>query len=200
MGAAVPALARWLEASLRGLAWRGFFYGGNTAGAVVGSLLAGFYLLRVTDIAVTTYVGVALNVIVAGLALLVARRAPYEPAAVAPAILSRPRDRWAVYIAIGLSGLTALAAEVLWTRTLSLLFGATTYTFSLILAVFLTGIGIGSSLGSALGRGLARPRIALVGCQLLLCVAMTWTAVILNSSLPYWPINPSISTNPWFQF
>ena len=41
--------------------------------------------------------------------------------------------------------MTALAAEVIWTRLLSLLFGATVYTFSLILAVFLLGLGIGSS-------------------------------------------------------
>ena len=50
--------------------------------------------------------------------------------------------------------MTALAAEVIWTRILSLLFGATVYTFSLILAVFLIGLGIGSSLGAAIGRGL----------------------------------------------
>ena len=49
--------------------------------------------------------------------------------------------------------MTALSAEVIWTRILSLLFGATVYTFSLILAVFLTGLGIGSSLGAAIGRG-----------------------------------------------
>ena len=36
-----------------------------------------------------------------------------------------------VYVAIALSGMTALGAEVIWTRQLSLLFGATTYTFSL---------------------------------------------------------------------
>ena len=45
--------------------WLGFFYGGNTAGAVIGSLLAGFYLLRVGDINVTTYVAAALNAAVA---------------------------------------------------------------------------------------------------------------------------------------
>ena len=62
-----------------------------------------------------------------------------------------------VYIAIALSGLTALGSEVVWTRMLSLLFGATTYTFSLILAVFLVGLGIGSSLGSALARNAVEP-------------------------------------------
>ena len=47
MGATLPAIARWVETSPDGVAWLGYFYGGNTAGAVIGSLLAGFYLLRV---------------------------------------------------------------------------------------------------------------------------------------------------------
>jgi hypothetical protein len=34
----------------RGVSWLGFFYGGNIAGAVIGSLLAGFYLMPVYDI------------------------------------------------------------------------------------------------------------------------------------------------------
>ena len=151
MGATLPAIARWVEASPRGVAWLGFFYGGNTAGAVIGSLLAGYYLLRVYDIAIATYVAVALNVIVAAAAWSsrrARRTSRARPTPCAPVVVP---DRWAVYVAIGLSGLTALACEVLWTRTLSLLFGATIYTFSLILAVFLTGLGIGSSLGSMHG-------------------------------------------------
>ena len=51
-----------------------------------------------------------------------------------------------VYIAIALSGLCALGAQVLWTRLLSLMLGPTVYTFSIILGVFLTGLGIGSAL------------------------------------------------------
>jgi spermidine synthase len=105
---------------------------------------------------------------------------------------------WAVYLAIAISGMTALGAEVVWTRLLSLLFGATVYTFSQILAVFLIGLGIGSSLGAAIGRSVARPRIALGICQLLLCAAIAYTAYMLTESLPYWPINPSISLNPWY--
>jgi spermidine synthase len=62
---------------------------------------------------------------------------------------------------------------------LSLLFGATAYTFSLILAVFLFGIGIGSSAGSALARNLERPRIAFGWCQMLLCGAIAWAAYML---------------------
>ena len=73
MGATLPAMSRWVETSPQGVAWLGYFYGGNTGGAVIGSLLAGFYLLRVHDMAIATYVAVALNILVGALALLVAR-------------------------------------------------------------------------------------------------------------------------------
>jgi len=198
MGATLPAIARWLETTPQGVSWLGFFYGGNIAGAVVGSLLAGFYLLRVHDTAVATYVAVGLNVSVALLGLAIARATPYRAIETAPAGIERASGAGVVYLAIAISGLTALAAEVIWTRILSLLFGATTYTFSLILAAFLVGLGIGSSLGSAIARNVARPRVALAWCQLLLCAAIAWTAHVLTQSLPYWPINPSISTDPWF--
>ena len=60
---------------------------------------------------------------------------------------------------------------MVWTRLLSLLLGGTVYTFSLILAVFLTGLGLGSGAGAFLARGRVSPRLALGACQLLLALA-----------------------------
>jgi spermidine synthase len=203
MGATLPAISRWVESTPEGVSWLGFFYGGNIAGGVVGSLLAGFYLLRLFDLGVATFVAVGLNVAVALLGLLIASHAPVvealpsdRDARPAPAV----PGAWAVYVAIGLSGMTALSSEVIWTRLLSLLFGGTVYTFALILAVFLFGLGIGSSLGSAIGRGSARPRVVFGWCQMLVCAAIAWSAYMLTQSMPYWPINPSITTDPWFNF
>src|SRR6185295_19363587 len=71
MGATLPAIARWVEATPKGVAWLGYFYGGNLAGAVVGSLLAGVYLFRVYDMSIATFAAVALNLIVATLAMFV---------------------------------------------------------------------------------------------------------------------------------
>ena len=205
MGATLPAIARWVETTPKGVSWLGYFYGGNLAGAVAGSLLAGFYLLRVYDMPTATGVAVALNVLVALLAVLVAARTPHTVITATPsdtplAATATPEVSRLVYIAIALSGLTALGSEVVWTRVLSLLFGATTYTFSLILAVFLVGLGIGSSLGSAMARNLSNPRIALGWCQLGLCACLAWAAYQTGVSLPYWPINPSISTSLAFNF
>ena len=210
MGATLPALSRWIELTPRGVSWLGFFYAGNTAGAVIGSVLAGFYLLRVYDLTTATMVAVGLNGAVAALAFVVASASAYDPRPSATAhagpveragaIEAQRAERRLVFLAIALSGFTALSAEVVWTRVLSLLFGGTTYTFSLILAGFLLGLGIGSSLGSALARTLARPAMALGWAQAGACAAVTWAAVMMGSSMPYWPIDPSLSTSPWFNF
>jgi len=79
-----------------------------------------------------------------------------------------------VYVAIALSGLTALGAEVVWTRLLSLMFGATTYAFSIILGVFLAGLGIGS-----VGRRVSVARIEAAARHvgmgtILLALATAW--------------------------
>jgi len=200
MGATLPAIARYVETTPKGVSWMGFFYGGNIAGAVIGTLLAGFYLLRVSDMVVTTLVAVALNVLVAGLGFWLSKSAPYEPAGVSvkdPVV--EPGAR-VVYLAIAFSGLTALASQVIWARALSLLIGATVYTFSLILAVFLVGLGIGSSLGSSMASSLKHPRVALGWVQMLLCVALAYAAYMTTGSMPYWPINPSISSDLVYTF
>jgi len=201
MGATLPAVARWVRTTPTGVAWLGYFYGGNIVGAVIGSLLAGFYLLRVYDLAVATYVAVALNAAVAGLALLLVRSTGYVPAEVEAGSVKAAEGARTVYIAIAISGFTALAAQVLWTRLLSLSFGATTYTFSLILGGFLLGLGIGSSVGANIARTSTNPRAALGWTQILLCGALAWAAYMLMASMPYWPINPQISAgDPWINF
>ena len=172
MGATLPAMARRIESTPHGVSWLGFFYGGNIAGAVFGCLFAGFYLLRVHDSAFATFVAAAINgtVALAAVALSVSTRFEQQVGAQvsgratnsgvrlqAVAGVERPAFRgkfpWPVYVTIALSGLTAIGAEVVWTRLLSLTLGGTVYAFSIILAVFLFGLGIGSG-----GRRGARPQ------------------------------------------
>lgn len=200
MGATLPALARWVRATPDGVAWLGWFYAGNTTGAVIGCLLAGFHLLRVHDLTFATLVAVALNGVVAAAALALSRIAPYAPppapAGPAPTI----EGSRGVLAATALSGFTALAAEVVWTRQLSLIIGGTTYTFSLVLAAFLVGIGAGSAIGSAIGRGTSRPRVALATCQALLAGAIAWGAWTLGASMPWWPVDPSLASRPEYNY
>ncbi len=209
MGATLPAMARWIETTPSGVSWLGFFYGGNTLGAVFGCLYAGFYLLPQHDMHYATYVAMGINAAVALLALAIVSLAPQAPERVetraetaAPVIGNSAPGTKLVYVAIALSGLTALGAEVVWTRQLSLLFGATVYNFSIILAIFLSGLGIGSSVGSMVARDSRSPRLALGVCQMLLGAAIAWTAWTTMHSLPYWPIKADLFNppRPWITF
>lgn len=208
MGATLPAISRFVQTTPRGVSWLGFFYGGNIAGGVVGCLLAGYYLLRLHDVQIATWVAVALNAAVVALAFVLANNMPYaspvdekaEAAPIKPKLFDAPAGSMPVYITIALSGFTALASEVVWTRLLSLNLGATTYTFSLILAVVLAGLGLGSSTGAVLARTVENARSALGWCQLLLVAGIAWAAFGLTKSLPYWPVNPQLASGPVFIF
>jgi spermidine synthase len=203
MGASLPAIAQWIKSTPRGVSWLGLLYGGNTAGAVFGCLLAGFFLLRVSDMLTTTLVAAAINVVVAMFSMSLSKRTPFHAEAMeeegenkrAPAT----GNLWTVYVTIALSGATALGAEVVWTRLLSLMLGATVYTFSIILAIFLIGLGVGSWVGAIVARG-SRPAAALGWCQLFLVAAIAWTAFMIAKSIPWWPVNPLLSSDPWYTF
>ena len=196
MGATLPALSRCVERSSLG-----YLYSGNIGGAVFGCLIAGFYLLRQYDVTTATYVAAAVNAIVAATAFALAPRT-------FKSVVSRHGTRSVLsdaapaeagaYVVIALSGLCAMAAETVWTRILALLMGGSVYTFSIILAVFLLGLGLGSGIGSLLSRNVSRLMFALGCCQLLTAAAIAWTAHSLTASLP--SINPDMSRNIWFTF
>ena len=202
MGATLPAIARLTETTRIGASQIGLLYGANTLGAVVGALAAGFYLLRVWDVYAATYVAAAINGIIALAGLNLSDRMTNS----ASINVGQQEHRqlsitdWTVYATIALSGLCALGAEVVWTRLLALMLGGTTYTFSIILAVFLLGIGIGGGAGGLLARWLRAPGLALVTCQLLLVPGIAWTSFMVAKSLPYWPVDPSLAKSIWLTF
>ena len=205
MGASLPAAARWIASTRSGVSWWGLLYGTNTIGAVFGSLLAGFYLLRMYGVAAATLAAVAINLVVTAISLVLAARTPARIEAGAAEHVPDAAEAVAdgspgsVYVTIALSGASALGAEVVWTRLLGMMMGSTVYVFSIILAVFLIGLAIGSTAGAWISRTV-RPRLALGGCQILLTLGIAWTAYMIAGSLPYWPIDPLLSSSPWYTF
>src|SRR5262249_52843848 len=116
MGASLPAIARWLGPSLRGASRLGLLYGVNIAGAVAGCLFAGFYLLRVHDLATASYVASAASGAVGLIGLVLAARSdnPEPSPEAAGAAEASTSGSWPIYVAIALSGLCSLGAEVIW--------------------------------------------------------------------------------------
>ncbi len=203
MGAALPVTARILGPTRRASRWVALLYSANTFGGVVGCLLAGFHLLRLHDTATAAAVAAVLNLAAAAMAFLLAAGHPWFPKNLSEPATGKawlPQSPLAgidqgILVATFLSGATALAAEVIWTRLLTLLLGGTTYTFSLILACFLCGMGIGSALVGAVRF----PQTWLAWCQAGLVPAIAWGAWSAAAGLPAWPVNPRLAATPWVQ-
>jgi spermidine synthase len=100
MGATLPAISRWLETTRDGTSRMGLFYAANIVGGVAGCLLAGFFLLRVYDLYVATFVAVGLNAAVAAASLRLASRASFASRASSALALPSVYAHRAIYVVI----------------------------------------------------------------------------------------------------
>ena len=161
MGATLPLILRSSLASSAEIGPRiSLLYGINTAGAIVGALAAGYVLIGSIGVSGAFRIGAVINLIVGlGALALDSRLRPMEGAAGSasepgPGAAVQSADHAAptepgsrlIPIAFAVSGMTALALEVIWFRTLVLYFPATTYAFTAMLASVLGGIAAGSLL------------------------------------------------------
>lgn len=151
MGATIPLLVKAITHGLADLGRKaGRLYAVNTAGAVVGTLAAGFYLIPQLGLHQTNRIAVLLNLVI-GLAAAVL---PLRSGAIASPEerIEGAGQRRVVYLAAALAGFVALAFEVVWTRSFifAMFLGSSTYAFSTMLAAFLFGIAFGSYLCSFL--------------------------------------------------
>jgi len=157
MGGTLPVLTRAFMGTERdrlkpSLGW---LYGINTLGAVAGTALAGFFLIEYVGIRASLWATAAVNLGLGAAALALAR--PLEPVPVpalaadgplAPVAPAAEAGRTLRRVGLGLLGVTAFAAllhEIAWTRVLVMIVGGSTYAFTLVLLVFLLGIGLGSA-------------------------------------------------------
>ncbi len=179
MGGTLTLLIRVLVATrLASTASRvGALYGANTAGAAAGALVTDLALVPALGLFRTQLVAVALNASAGAVALALARtlaRAPLPPTSAdagSPPAGAANRGVSATAVALGLSGFAAMGLEILWFRILSSALGEQRAVFSLLLAVILTGIGLGSFVGAWLHRWVGRPALLLLGAECLLAIS-----------------------------
>jgi spermidine synthase len=147
MGGTYPVLVRGLTAQSFALRLRvSRLYWINTIGAVAGALAAGFWLLPIFGGRSAVLAAAALN-FAAGFIVL---RTHGEKAAEPETKMKAPNSsdangsRKLLLAAFAIVGATAMAYEIAWTRLLSIMFGSSTYAFTVMLATFLAGIALGS--------------------------------------------------------
>ncbi|MGH7701315.1 MAG: fused MFS/spermidine synthase, partial [Gemmatimonadales bacterium] len=153
MGGTLPVLTRAFTGGERGAlrAQLGKLYGLNTLGAVVGTAAAGFFLIEYVGIRASLWLTAAVNVALGAGAIALAR--PLAPVTSAvpdrsplPAPAARDTLRIAAFALLGVTAFAGLLDEIAWTRVLVMIVGGSVYAFTLVLLVFLLGIGIGSAL------------------------------------------------------
>ncbi len=174
MGATYPALCASLIATREGVDRHlGMIYGVNTLGAAIGALVAGLLLIPAVGSAATVATGNSLNVCVGAVAFLLSRRLaggrPARSSLPAETAIPTELSYRLTGTVILLSGFATLSYEILWFRALRYLVGNSTFALTIILVVFLLGLGFGAlPLRRVVARG--RPELDLARCQLGIAV------------------------------
>jgi len=211
MGGTLPVISKFLVKRLEMLGRNvGNLYSINTFGAVLGTFVTGFFLIMILGVKESTYVAGVINLLIAGIVLALNKylgsgvvresnpgkieeeakediREAYPPKIVTLAL-------WA----FGLSGLCALAYEVLWTRALIYLLDNTTHAFTTMLVTFLFGIAAGSYVTARFVDS-RRKLLALLGLTEVLIGLFALLTIPLfgnpgfavgsTAGVPYWPTN-----------
>ena len=179
LGASVPLALAFLErAGVDTRAGFGRLYLLNTLGGAAGVLLATYVLLPSLGVRATLVAAAACSLFAGGLARRWAReigplppgaRAAADRAAAATAdgaalaaageraAASSPADVALALALAAASGASTFGAEVLWTRSLSLVVGSSVYAFNLMLLAVLVGIAGGAAVYGRWRARIARP-------------------------------------------
>jgi spermidine synthase len=190
MGGTLPVLVRFIsnsvEESGKNVATLYFL---NSLGAVLGSLLGGFFLVQIAGLQATVIAAGVANILIAGAAFRLGMSTSIMPAAheePEPEIGPAATDRQAL-LAVGVAGVSGLAAmiyEVAWVRLLIPVLGSSTYSYTLMLVAFISGITIGSWLVAVFIRNIKNIFGALALCQLGVGLSMA-LMLPLYGRIPY---------------
>lgn len=168
LGVTLPMIANYFatqagqdtkKPSSREITWA---YALNTGGAFAGVLLETFYLLVVVGVRNSSYAAAALSATCAVVAVVVSRFVTSrsgENNLLAEESVHRPIGL-GFYLLASLSGFAILALQVLYTRMFSLVFHNSTYTFGIVVLVFLASIAVGAAVVAQLQKRFPPKRIA----------------------------------------
>jgi spermidine synthase len=160
MGGTLPLLSAWLQKQSNDAGrWSARFYSTNSLGAVFGAWFAGFILIRSIGLVSTLQMTALANVIVGFSAVGLGRRIKTateslsaSPSAPLSASNEPSKTLFWVTALVALTGGVSMGLEVLASRSLTLIFGASVQAFAAVLMAFILGIGLG-------GAAAASPRL-----------------------------------------
>ena len=195
MGMTLPVLCRFYVTRLSHLGGHvGKLYGLNTIGAAAGALLCGFWLIAALGMTGTLIFAVAANVLIGAVAIWAGYKLrPINMGRVAPKTtvesgelsMENTHGRGAAVAALlifAISGFCSMSYEVIWSKLLGLLIGPTTYSFTIILVTFITGLALGSMLFGWLGDRVKKPIWLLIFTQFAAGILAMLVSQLLGGS------------------
>lgn len=153
MGATLPLLVRaFAPQPERAGSEVARLYSANSAGAFVGTLLAGLWLVPTLGPARTLTVVAGVNAAAGFAALLLGRRGASAAGEGPAPPLVVPSDAAArvALVAAGVIGAASLLLETVWIRLLGVILGSATTSFTATVAAFIAGIALGGALARRL--------------------------------------------------
>jgi len=194
MGGTLPILVKFLSKSISdsGKDVAKLYYV-NSFGAVIGTGLAGFFLVRTQGLDNTVWFASLLNILIGLVAILLSKsvksnvppkKSSKVKEVVQHQVFSEAAIRIALFAAIA-SGFIAMLYELTWIRLLSNILGSTTYSFTVMLIAFISGIALGSFIVSLVIRKIKNLVALLAVCQYGTAVSMILT-LPLYERLPYY--------------
>jgi len=181
LGATFPLMSAGLARAHPGAAGESIamLYFTNSLGAAAGVLTSGFLLIGWLGLPGTLQAAGALNLLIAATVWLLAR--PLQHAALKTQSVLRPEATLLLAVAF-FTGLASFVYEISWIRMLSLVLGASTHSFELMLAAFILGLALG---GLAVRRRVdatAEPLRLLGWVQLLMALAALATLPLYDTT------------------
>ncbi|PRA71408.1 spermidine synthase [Pseudomonas sp. MYb187] len=146
MGGTLPVLVRAVTRDVESIGRAGGqLYAANTAGAIVGTLLAAFLLIPALGIFGSACAAAVLNLVAAGGAFWLAQGSPASDAPVAT-VQSRKGAAYLALVLYAIAGGIALGYEVVWSQAIVQFMSTRTFAFAVVLATYLGGLVLGSAL------------------------------------------------------
>jgi spermidine synthase len=144
MGGTLPVAVR--SATTGAASEGGVLYALNTAGGIVGALAASFVFLPWLGIRGSAMAAAVLNLTAAAVAMMADRK---DAGRVDAGQVSRAEVRSRTALALyAVAGGVALGYEVVWSQAIAQFVSTRAFAFSIVLAVYLAGLAVGSWLGA----------------------------------------------------
>jgi len=203
MGATLPVLvAAVRKAGDERAAAVAKLYTLNLAGAIIGTVLAGFFFLPNLGVRTTIWIAAATNVAIGIAALLFDRKRSSSEGS--EATVDEPQETRASnrlgennelnslgrarfwFLCAFTSGLVTIGMQIVWSRVLAMIIGSSAYAFTIVLALFLIGLAAGAwTVSTIIESDLASLRRAILIVQLL-TAAMLFFSLRMTNGIPSW--------------